>query len=155
MLRRCLATLAGLAAALPALADPATDTAAIRARLADWTAAFNARDAAGACDLFAPDLRYALPEELDGTRATMCGNLAEVLAREDLVLHYDPPAIHEILLSGDMAAVRLTWTLTAAVDGSTETTTEEGLDVFRRQPDGRWSIARFVAFATTPDDPLR
>jgi hypothetical protein len=28
---------------------------------------------------------------------------------------------------------------------------ETGLDVFRRQPDGKWSIARFLAFSNEPD----
>ena len=39
-----------------AQADVEADKAAIAARLQDFTAAFNARDAAGACDIFAPDL---------------------------------------------------------------------------------------------------
>lgn len=141
-----LACLPLLAVALPALADPAADEAAVRQRLADWTAAFNARDAAGACDLFAPDLAYALPGLPDGTHEGMCANLAKVLARDDLRLHYEPPAIHDVMVSGDLAVVRLTWTLVAETGGEIETTSDEGLDVFRRQPDGRWSIVRYLAF---------
>ena len=133
----------------PARADPAGDEAAIRARLADWATAFNARDAAGACDLFAPDLRYSLPDLAEGTRETLCGNLARVLARPDPILAYAPPRIHEVILAGDLAVVRLTWTLMTEAAGGRETAVEEGLDVFRRQPDGRWSIARFLAF--TPE----
>ena len=49
---------------------------------------------------------------------------------------------------GDVAVVRLTSTLTTQVNGAKDKTTEEGMDIFRRQPDGRWSIARFVAFTT-------
>lgn len=136
---------------LPALADPAGDEAAIRQRLGDWAAAFNARDAAGACDLFAPDLRYSLPDVAEGTRETMCGNLARVLARADVALAYGPPAVQEVILAGDVAVVRLAWTLTTEAGGLRETAVEQGLDVFRRQPDGRWSIARFIAF--TPAAP--
>ena len=135
------------------LADAAADQAAILQRFQDWTAAFNARDPDGACDLFAPDLRYAVPEIVDGTRETMCGHLAAVLARPDLRLRYDGPAVHEIIVTGDLAVVRLTWTLTTESNTGTDTTTEEGMDIFRRQPDGRWSIARFIAFDTTPDGP--
>ena len=135
--------------------DPAGDEAAIRARLADWAAAFNAGDAAGACDLFAPDLRYSLPDLAEGTRETLCANLARVLARPDPVLAYAPPRIREVILAGDVAVVRLTWTLTTKAAGGRETALEEGLDVFRRQPDGRWSIARFLAFTPefTPETP--
>jgi steroid delta-isomerase len=140
---------------LPALADAAADEAAIRDRFAKWTAAFNAGDAAGVCDLFAPDLIYSLPEVTSGTQATICGNLATILARSDIKLHYDLPAIHDIIVMGDDAVVRLTWTLTAEAKGEKDTTTEEGIDIFRRQPDGRWSIARFVAFTTRPNKALQ
>jgi steroid delta-isomerase len=41
-------------AATPARADVDSDTAAITNRLLRWTEAFNARDAAAVCDVFAP-----------------------------------------------------------------------------------------------------
>ena len=85
----------------------------------------------------------------------MCGNLAELLANEDLRLRYDLPEIHEVMVSGDLAVVRLTWTLTVQAAEATETTREEGIDVLRRQPDGRWSIARFIAFTVAPNELLR
>jgi steroid delta-isomerase len=150
-----LAVMLALLSAFPAWADAAADEAAIRARFAGWTAAFNAGDAAGVCDLFAPDLIYSLPEVTSGTQATICGNLAKILARSDIKLHYDLPAIHEIIVSGDIAVVRLTWTLTAEAKGEKDMTTEEGIDIFRRQSDGRWSIARFVAFTTSPNKALQ
>jgi hypothetical protein len=61
------------------------------------------------------------------------------------------PAIHEILVSGDLAVVRLIWTLTAEKNGAKDVTTEEGMDVFRRASDGQWSIARYIAFTTRPN----
>jgi len=67
-----LATVVGVTA--PALADPAADRAAIVQRFERWTEAFNAKDAAGSCDLFAPDLLYSFPGMLRGTRETMCTN---------------------------------------------------------------------------------
>ena len=85
----------------------------------------------------------------------MCENLARVLARTDIRVSYKPPDVHEIIVSGEIAVVRLTWTLTATAQGATDTTTEEGMDIFRRQPDGRWSIARYVAFTTRPNEVLR
>ena len=152
MLRHCLATLVTIALALAAMApvraDPAADETAIRQRLQRWTADFNAKKLAGVCDLFAPDLRYAIPEVVNGTHETMCASLTKVLGRSDIELHYAIPDIHEIIASGDVAIVRLTWTLTTQMGGVRDTTTEEGMDFFRRQPDGRWSIARFVAFTT-------
>lgn len=159
MLRRALAALViaalPLAATAPACADPLADEAAIRQRLQRWTDDFNARNFAGVCDLFAPDLRYAIPEVPRGTHETMCTSLTRVLGRSDIRLQYAMPDIHEIVVSGDLAVVRLTWTLTTELAGKRDTTTEEGMDFFRRQPDGRWSIARFVAFTTRPNALLK
>lgn len=159
MFRRCLAAIAAIAltdlTVAAARADTAADKAAIMQRLQRWTADFNAKDMAGVCDLFAPDLIYSIPEVVRGTRETMCGNLGKVLARSDIRLHYDDPAVHEIVVVDDIAVVRLTWTLTTEVNGAKDTTTEEGMDIFRRQPDGRWSIARFVAFTTRANKLLR
>ena len=148
---RCLAVIVGLAlisATTAAYADSAADEAAIIKRLQRWTADFNAKEPAGVCDLFAPDLVYSIPEVVRGTHETMCTNLTKMLARSDIQLHYNNPDVHEIIVRGDVAVVRLTWTLTTQVKGAKDTTTEEGMDIFRRQPDGRWSIARFVAFTT-------
>ena len=77
--------------ALPAYADPAADEAAIRDRFAKWTQAFNDKDAAGVCDLFAPDLVYSLPEVINGNQAKLCGNLADLFKRTDIKLQYDFP----------------------------------------------------------------
>lgn len=141
-----LAASISLALALPALADSAADQAAIHRRLEDWSNAFNAGNADAACALFAPDLAYSIPEIPDGTYDTMCRNLHRVLSRADIHFRYDPPAIREILVSGDIAVVRLAWTLNIDGKGAQKTSVEEGMDVFRRQADGGWAIIRFVAF---------
>lgn len=47
--------------------------------------------------------------------------------------------------------MRLIWTLEVAGDrGPPERSRDQGLDVFRRQPDGRWRIARFTAYPLPP-----
>ncbi len=136
-------------------ADEAVDKAAIMARLHRWTADFNSKDPVGVCDLFAPDLVYSIPEVTQGTRETLCANLNAILAKSDVKLRYANPDVHEIVVVGDVAVVRLTWTLTTEAAGGKDTTTEEGMDMFRRQADGRWSIARFVAFTTRANKLLR
>lgn len=143
------------AAAPPVGADPALDKAAITERLRHWTAAFNAHDKAGICDLFAPDLVYTIPGALDGNRAGLCANIHAVQSRPGLHLHYDDPDIREIIVSGDIAVVRLFWTLTARKGAERDVTTEAGMDVFRRQPDGNWSIIRFLSFTITPNKNLQ
>jgi steroid delta-isomerase len=61
--RRLIAILAiafASAAMTSAYADAAADEAAIMQRFRRWTADFNAKDSAGVCDLFAPDLVYSI-----------------------------------------------------------------------------------------------
>jgi uncharacterized protein (TIGR02246 family) len=140
-------------AAGPESSSPAK--AAIAERLDRWTAAFNAKDLTAVCGLFAPDLSYTVDDILNGSRDRLCANLRDVLTRPSLQSRYDEPAIHEILVSGDLAVVRLTWTLTAEKNGARDTTTEEGMDVFRRAPDGVWSIVRYIAFSTRPNAALK
>ena len=48
---------------------------------------------------------------------------------------------------GDIAVVRLTWTSTIQPkDGRAITAVEPGLDVFRKESDGRWRIVRYMAY---------
>ena len=55
--------------------------------------------------------------------------------------------IKEILVWGDVAVVRLTWTLTVQPAGEpAETSVEPGMDIFRREGDGRWRIMRYMAY---------
>ncbi|MBL8905188.1 MAG: DUF4440 domain-containing protein [Rhizobiales bacterium] len=131
-------------------AETAAETA-IRAALEEWRQDFNARKADRICDLFAPELLYdfqGLPEQ---NYALLCARLHKALAGETPNITYGL-RIKEILVSGDLAVVRLTWisTVTAA-DGTRETTDEQGIDIFARQPDGTWKIIRYIAYPERPE----
>ena len=151
LLMTCLCVLAVAATPQRAGADEAADKAAITARLRGFADAFNARDEAGSCDIFAPDLIATMPSALERSRESLCGNLDRLFTSADLRLHYDYPDIREIIISGDIAVVRIIWTLTVRKGAEQDTTPESGIDVFRRQPDGRWSIARFATFTVRPN----
>ena len=142
-----LIALAGFAGAGALAAEPAAerDAATIRARLAAWTDAFNRGDAATTCELFADDLQSDMQGAPAGHKAAVCGRIARALAAPGQRLAY-AFEIHDILVSGDLASVRLTWTLTEERGGVTTRTQDIGLDVFRRDADGAWRIARYVAF---------
>ena len=150
MIRNFLATLLacsvlsfGAAAQTPA---GAAETA-IRGALAQWTADFNARDTARICDLFAPDLVYDYRGFPERTHADLCGLLRRSLADRTRQFTYALD-IKEIIVSGDMAVVRLVWTLTTTLPGTSMpvVSKEPGLDVFRRQPDGNWRISSYIAY---------
>ena len=142
---------------LPVLASAATaqaDSAAqaeIRAALTKWTTDFNAGNADKVCALFAPDLiaQYRGQPERDWNG--LCDVLKRSLSDRSKTYTYSL-AIKEILVAGDLAVVRLTWTLTVkAKDAGGEISSDEpGMDIFRRQGDGSWKISRFIAYEAAP-----
>lgn len=120
----------------------------IRSMLETWRSDFNARHADRICDLFARDLRYdvqGLPEQ---NYTQLCQRLHKALSDQSPSYHYDLH-IKEIILSGDLAIVRLTWTETNT-GSRTKTEIQPGLDVFGRQSDGVWKIIRYMSYAAEP-----
>ena len=139
---------AGWLAASPAAAQ--SDSIAereIRDALAQWTADFNARDSTRICDLFAPDLVYDYRGFPERNYDALCSLLQRSLADRSRQFTYALD-IKEVIVSGEIAVVRLVWTLKISRAGSSlvAETREPGLDVFRRQPDGKWRIARYIAY---------
>ncbi len=132
---------------LRAANDPSAD---IRAALEQWRADFNARRTAHICDLFAPSLRYdfqGLPEQ---NYTLLCDRLHRALADHTKSLQYRLD-IKEVITSGALAVVRLTWISTVTgSDGRSTTDDETGLDVFQRQRGGSWKIIRYIAFPANP-----
>jgi uncharacterized protein (TIGR02246 family) len=134
-------------AAPPAVAADAA-RADIKAALLQWKDDFNAGRADQVCDLFARDLRADFRGQPERGYDALCGLLRRSLADRTRAYSY-ALAIKEILVWGDTAVVRLTWTLTVRprAGGRVTTSVEPGLDVFRRQRDGHWRIVRYLAYA--------
>jgi len=150
MIRNFLATL--LACSLFSIGAAAQTPAgeaetAIRGALAQWTADFNAREAARICDLFAPDLVYDYRGFPERKCADLCALLRRSLADRTKQFTYAFD-IKEVIVSGDMAVVRLVWTLRITLPGAATPveSKEPGLDLFRRQPDGSWRISRYMGY---------
>jgi len=143
-----LATLL-FAAFAPAADD---DTAAvqnqIRIALEKFKLDFNAGDASQVCVLFAPDLISNFRGQPEDTYNSLCANMQAALTDPAKTYHYDLE-IKEILVSGDLAVIRLVWTLKVHPKDATASevvTREPGMDIFRRQPDGTWKIQRYMAY---------
>jgi hypothetical protein len=90
------------------------------------------------------DIRWART----GFSARPVPQFTDLINRTDRSIVYEPPEIEDVLVDGDLAVVRLTWTGTIkGADGSLlEQTRERGLDVFGRQDDGHWRITTSYAF---------
>ena len=147
-LRSAVCALAMLAPAA-ASAEPTSSSPehTIRNALTEWMLAFNAGDKAAVCGLFAPDLRYDYRGFPERGFEEICGQLQASLADQSRKFSYDV-TIKDIMVSGDLAAVRLVWTLTVKRPGQIggTATNEPGLDIFRREPDGSWKIVRYIAY---------
>lgn len=147
-----LALLLFAAPAGRALADSAEET--IQATLGQWTRDFNARKADEVCNLFSPELRYDFRGYPERGYDDICALLHRSLRDPSRTYKY-ALEIKDIFVSGDLAVVRLTWTLTVALpNGQIVTTIEPGMDVLRKDKAGAWKIIRYVAYEQ-PQPPVR
>jgi ketosteroid isomerase-like protein len=144
---------APLLVALTLFASPAGALAAgraedeIRATLERWTHDFNEGRTDAVCALFSPELRYDFRGYPERGLADICARLKRSLADESKRYAYALD-IREIIVSGDIAVVRLVWTLTVTLgNGQTVISVEPGMDVFAKEPDGSWKIIRYLAYA--------
>jgi steroid delta-isomerase len=133
----CLLTIVDLG---PACADDAAD---IRARLEQWTEDFNAKRAEPVCDLFSKELISTVRGQGDKDYATRCDILTRSLNDPAREYHYELD-IHEVIVEGHLAVVRLTWRL--FVTPLNVTAVEPGIDVFRKEADGKWRIIRYLSY---------
>ena len=119
--------------------------------LEQWRQDFNARKAEKICDLFATELLYdfqGLPEQ---NYTLLCNRLHKALMSETPNITYGL-RIKEVIVSGELAVVRLTWiSAVTASDGTSATDDEQGLDVFAKQADGSWKIIRYIAYPEIPE----
>ena len=123
------------------------DETAIRDALSKWAEDFKARNSERICDLFDPALRY----DFRGAPERGFENICTLLRRSlsDKTKRYTYAAnIKEVIVSGDLAVVRLVWTLKVKRVGAARETVsrEPGIDIFRKQPDGSWKIFRYLAY---------
>lgn len=139
-----LASLAVLSPDAPRAEDAAQ---AIEQRLRDWTADFNAGRVDTLCDRFTPDLIANYRGQPEKSFDSLCAALQSDLAGGPRDFRYDLE-LQEIMVSGDMAAVRLIWhlTVTNKETGETFKSADRGIDIFGLQPDGKWRIARYIAY---------
>jgi steroid delta-isomerase len=140
--------LLALVAFLPPLEALAEDSAevAIRSALAQWTQDFNNRNAEKACSLFAQDLRYDFRGYPERDYRDICDRMQRSLGDASKTYSYDLD-VREIIVSGDIAVVRLVWRLTVTLpNGQRVVSVEPGMDVFRKEPDGAWKIIRYIAY---------
>lgn len=140
-LRRLAASALGVL--LLSSAPRADDEAEIRDRYDRWTDDFNAKRTEAACDLFSQELISTVRGQGEADFATRCEIIARSLKDPAREFHYQLD-LHEIIVEGGLAVARRTWTL--FVTPLNVTVVEHGIDVLRKEADGRWRIVRFVSY---------
>jgi ketosteroid isomerase-like protein len=138
-----LALLLVLLALADAPAARADDAADIRARLEQWTDDFNAGRADQVCDLFSKEAISNYRGQPERDYGEICGLLQKSLADPARDYRYQLD-LREIIVEGDLAVVRLTWTL--FISPLNVTSVEPGMDIFRKEADGKWRIVRYMAY---------
>lgn len=132
-------------APLTAAAEESAEVA-IRSALGEWTQNFNAGNAEKACALFAQDLRYDFRGYPERDYRDICDRMQRSLGDKSKTYSYDLD-VREIIVSGEIAVVRLVWKLTVTLpNGQQVVSVEPGMDVFRKEPDGAWKIIRYIAY---------
>jgi len=118
----------------------------IRARLDQWTRDFNAGKSGAVCELFAKDLKYDFRGYPERDYQDICDRLHRSLNNASRRYAYGLD-IREVIVEGDLAVVRLSWTLTVRLpNGQTVRSVEPGMDVLRKDADGQWKIIRYIAY---------
>jgi len=118
----------------------------IESTLDRWMADFNAGKTEQICDLFAADVRADYRGYPTRDHQAVCDLLTKSLTDTTRAFSYALD-IKEVAVFGEVAVVRLVWTLTITEkDGREIKSVEPGMDVFQRQTDGSWKIVRYMAY---------
>jgi uncharacterized protein (TIGR02246 family) len=135
-----------IACAGAALADsgPTDAVTTIRSTLALWTDDFNGRRADKVCDLFAKDAVSEFRGQPEHDRDEICTLLKQSVNDKAKSYSYAVD-MKEVIATGDLAIVRLVWTLT--VSPMNAVSVEPAMDVLRHEPDGKWRIMRAMGYA--------
>lgn len=133
-------------------AEPPGDRAMFQALFEAWTQAFNQKKYPEVCELFSVSIAADYQGAATKDYAAMCEGFRRIFAEEDTV-YRNAFRLHEIHRSGDLAAVRITWYLHVSRKGVPAVSVrEEGLDVLRRQANGKWQIVNFIAYPVPSEE---
>jgi steroid delta-isomerase len=133
----------------PVNAQP-SDSQLIRRALEEWVVATNDGRRLDAASIWAKNLIGWYPGQPDDTferemeRARRLDGVKPEMRTE--------LTINEIMVSGDLAVVRDTWTFTSQTGTGPTRSSLRGFEVWRKQRDGSWKISRWIS-APDPASP--
>jgi ketosteroid isomerase-like protein len=140
-----------VAAQETAVHGPAADVEALRALVIRSGDAFNAKDPDAIIALYSRDVVLTYPGIPDQDYATLDAGYREMTSLPAGVTVTTAPVIDEIIVSGDMGVVRVTWNTTTVQAQPAQRSTRQlrDLQVWRREADG-WKFFRGMHFRVPP-----
>jgi uncharacterized protein (TIGR02246 family) len=141
--------------AAPAPDQHDRDVELLRSYIIQSGEAFNAGDPDAVMKRYARDVVLSYPGIPDMGYEALVQGYREMLKRKPGDTAKTTPTIEEILVSGDLAVIRVMWTTTTsqANPPRQETRQMKDLQVWRRESDGSWRFARGMHFRMTPPEP--
>jgi ketosteroid isomerase-like protein len=133
---------------LPAVGAQAEDAdrQMFRKVFTEWTVAFNKKDLPTSCALFSKHVTANYRGAPPKNYSVLCDDFKKVFADKDKSYKYSFE-LHDIHRSGNLATVRITWHFTVSKGNKViSATTDQGLDVLEKQPDGRWQIVNYLGY---------
>lgn len=152
----CLAVLLAAAAPRPgagrAPSPRAGDEEAVRRAVEKLARDFNARDVKAVMSNFADDVMLASAHHPDVDYKSMEEGFARAYAKPPATPYEVVTKVEEVEVSGSLAFVRLIWLREAEEDGRV-LRREKDFEIWLRQKDGRWKLARGYSFTFEGDFP--
>ncbi len=154
-----LILLVSFAAEASAQTQHERDVETLRAAILRSGEAFNAGDHAAMMAPVARDLVLTYPGIPDMGYDSLSAGYRRMADRPAGVTSRTVPTVEEILVSGDLAVIRVTWTTTVTETSPARSATRQMRDmqVWRREADGGWTFFRGMHFrnppATSPASP--
>jgi steroid delta-isomerase len=123
------------------------DQELLRQYVAESAAAVNRRDLKAMMATVSPDLILTYPGIADMGYEALENGYAEMIALPAGTSVTTAPTIEEIIVSGDLAVIRVTWT-TTTVSGPSDRKVRRMRDmqVWRRNDQGEWKFTRGMHF---------
>ncbi len=133
---------------------PAADVEALRALVIRSGDAFNAKDPDAIIALYSRDAQLTYPGIPDQDYATLDAGYREMTSLPAGITVTTAPTIEEIIVSGDLGVVRVTWNTTTMQTQPAQRSTRQlrDLQVWRREADG-WRFFRGMHFRVPPPQP--
>jgi len=142
------------AGAQQARESQARDEALLRQYIIESGEAFNNHDLDGMMARISPDLVLSYPGIPDMGYAELKKAYEEMIALPPGMSIKTSPTIEDVIVSGSLGAVRVTWT-TTRTDQNSGTTVRRMRDmqIWRRDADGEWRFLRGMHYRDSPPTP--